>query len=162
MTFCTYDLGGSWAFLKGRSAMTMDSDVRARLYAPGPGNLQYTEREAAILCLIAEGLTNAQAARELLISRHTVAQHIALMLRTAGARSRAELVARAYSEGTLRTGVWPPAVRTAELRLADSALYVLRLTRARSKISRRRAGGGLRRRPGRLPRGPRPVAGPPS
>lgn len=102
--------------------MALDSGVEERLpHGADPGNLQYTERETSILCLIAEGLTNAQTAHKLFISRHTVAQHIALMLRAAGARSRAELVARAYSEGILRTGVWPPELRPAELRLLDSA-----------------------------------------
>jgi DNA-binding NarL/FixJ family response regulator len=67
-----------------------------------------TGREADILCLIAHGLTNWQIARELLISHHTVAQHVAEMLRRCHARSRCELVARAYSAGVLEIGVWPP------------------------------------------------------
>lgn len=72
------------------------------------GRLAFTPREIIILCLVAGGLTNAQAARELHISRHTVAQHIAEMLRRAEARSRAELIARAYVSGVLATGTWPP------------------------------------------------------
>ena len=74
--------------------------------------VQYTERESSILCLIAAGFTNGEAAAELHISRHTVAQHVAEMLRTTGARSRAELVARAYCGGILRAGHWPPRLRT--------------------------------------------------
>lgn len=73
--------------------------------------VRYTERESSILCLIAAGLTNGEAAAELHISRHTVAQHVAEMLRAAGARSRAELVARAYCGGVLRAGDWPPRLR---------------------------------------------------
>jgi DNA-binding CsgD family transcriptional regulator len=42
------------------------------------------------------------------VSRHTVAQHIAQMLHRSGARSRAELVARAYCAGILPTDIWPP------------------------------------------------------
>lgn len=67
-----------------------------------------TGRQADILCLVAHGLTNWQIARELLISHHTVAQHVAEMLHRCHARSRCELVARAYSAGVLQTGVWPP------------------------------------------------------
>jgi DNA-binding NarL/FixJ family response regulator len=67
-----------------------------------------TRREATIICLVAQGLTNGQIAGKLLISRHTVAQHIAEMLRRWQARSRCELVARAYSSGLLTAGVWPP------------------------------------------------------
>jgi DNA-binding NarL/FixJ family response regulator len=99
--------------------MTMDS-AQAKQISPRSSILQYTEREHSILCLIAEGLTNAQVARKLLISRHTVAQHIAVMLRAAGARSRAELVARAYSDGILRAGIWPPEPRPARPQLVDT------------------------------------------
>jgi DNA-binding CsgD family transcriptional regulator len=71
-------------------------------------NLTLSPREAAILCLIAGGFTNLQMARKLHISRHTVAQHIAEMLRRAPAANRAELVARAYAVGILPVGIWPP------------------------------------------------------
>ena len=64
-----------------------------------------------LLCLIAEGLTTYQAAERLHISRHTAAQHVSDMLRRAQARSRGELIARAYATGVLATGVWPPRVR---------------------------------------------------
>jgi len=72
-------------------------------------HLTLTPRELAILCLIAAGLTNSEAARRLHISRHTVAQHIAEMLRRMQATNRAELVARAYTSGTLSVAHWPPA-----------------------------------------------------
>jgi DNA-binding NarL/FixJ family response regulator len=68
----------------------------------------FTERETSIICLIAAGLTNAQVAVRLCISHHTVAQHVAEMLRRSSARNRCELVARSYAAGTLRIGVWPP------------------------------------------------------
>ncbi len=75
--------------------------------------LTLTSRELAILCLIAAGLTNSEAARRLHISRHTVAQHIAEMLRRMQARNRAELVARAYTSGTLSITHWPPSGKVA-------------------------------------------------
>lgn len=98
--------------------MTWDSAL-CRQQVPVSGGQRYTERESSILCLIAAGHTNQETAHKLLISHHTVAQHIAEMLRAVGARSRAELVARAYSNGTLRTGVWPPELRAREPSLAE-------------------------------------------
>jgi DNA-binding CsgD family transcriptional regulator len=70
--------------------------------------LNLTARETAILCLIAGGHTNTQAAKRLNISHHTVAQHIADMLRQAQASSRSELIARAYATGILAPDTWPP------------------------------------------------------
>jgi DNA-binding CsgD family transcriptional regulator len=74
------------------------------------GPLRLTRQAGAIICLVAEGLTNAEVARRLHISSHTVAQHIAEMLHRFGARSRAELIARAYCSGILSTGSWPPTL----------------------------------------------------
>jgi DNA-binding CsgD family transcriptional regulator len=71
-------------------------------------SLDLTPRETAILRLIAGGHTNTQAAKRLNISHHTVAQHIADMLRRTRARSRGELIARAYTSGVLAPGIWPP------------------------------------------------------
>jgi DNA-binding NarL/FixJ family response regulator len=85
--------------------MTVGLDAATEQDKPMP---TLSGRETSILCLIAGGLTNWQIARELLISHHTVAQHVAEMLRRCHARSRCELVARAYSAGLLQTGVWPP------------------------------------------------------
>jgi DNA-binding NarL/FixJ family response regulator len=89
--------------------MTLDLTLDRRM-ARGAGDVRYTEREFFILCLIAEGLTNIETARRLHISRQSVALHIAQMLRATGARSRTELVARAYCNGVLPIGIWPPAL----------------------------------------------------
>lgn len=70
--------------------------------------MHLTPRETAILCLIAGGCTTAHAARRLHISPHTVAQHIADMLRRSHASNRCELVARAYTTGMLAVDLWPP------------------------------------------------------
>jgi DNA-binding CsgD family transcriptional regulator len=87
-------------------AMTSVQDGEADP-AAWPG-LDLTPRETAILCLIAGGHTNTQAAKKLNISHHTVAQHIAGMLRRAQASSRGELIARAYTTGVLAPDIWPP------------------------------------------------------
>lgn len=48
-------------------------------------------REMDILCLVAEGATNREVGFSLHVSRYTVAQHIASMLRKTGCRTRAHL-----------------------------------------------------------------------
>lgn len=60
-----------------------------------------TPRERSILNLISKGYTNIQIGTDLHISRHTVAQHIAKMLRRTGASNRTDLVNRAYRFGIL-------------------------------------------------------------
>ena len=85
--------------------MTIDRAVAAE---SSHHHLDLTPRETTVLCLIAGGLTTSQVATRLHISRHTVAQHVATMLRRAQARSRGELIARAYASGIFATGTWPP------------------------------------------------------
>ncbi len=75
---------------------------------PDRRRLVLTARESAIVCLIAGGFTTAQVAARLHISRYTVAQHISAMLRQAPARTRGELIARAYVDGILERDTWPP------------------------------------------------------
>lgn len=70
---------------------------------------QLTARETAILCLIATGYTSDQVANVLHLSYHTVAQHIAAMLRKSGTRSRGELIARCFVAGILDGDRWPPS-----------------------------------------------------
>jgi predicted ATPase/DNA-binding SARP family transcriptional activator/DNA-binding CsgD family transcriptional regulator len=52
-----------------------------------------TRREEEVAALVARGLTNRQIGSELSISEHTVANHVARMLRRLGLRSRAQLSA---------------------------------------------------------------------
>jgi DNA-binding CsgD family transcriptional regulator len=68
-----------------------------------------TDREIEVLLLAASGRSNRSIARILCISIRTVDQHIQSMLRRTEAEDRAELVARCYAGGILRSGVWPPA-----------------------------------------------------
>ena len=62
-----------------------------------------TQKELAVLHLVAEGRTNVQIAAELHISKYTVAQHIAKMLQRTGAANRTDLVSRAHLAGILTT-----------------------------------------------------------
>ncbi len=50
-----------------------------------------TRREQEVAALVARGLTNRQIASELTISEHTVANHVAKILRKLGLRSRSQI-----------------------------------------------------------------------
>jgi DNA-binding NarL/FixJ family response regulator len=58
------------------------------------GGAALTERERAIVRLIAEGASNPEIAQQLFLSRKTVERHVSNVLRKAGARNRAELAAK--------------------------------------------------------------------
>jgi DNA-binding NarL/FixJ family response regulator len=78
--------------------------VRVRLPAapeepPLPTDL--TKRELEVLRLLAEGLSQKEIARSLVISSKTVAAHIQHILGKLGVHSRAQAVAHAYRRGLL-------------------------------------------------------------
>jgi ATP/maltotriose-dependent transcriptional regulator MalT len=54
-----------------------------------------TERQAEVLALVAEGLTNAQVAQRLVVSTRTVDHHVAAVLQKLGVATRREAVAAA-------------------------------------------------------------------
>ena len=78
---------------------------RPRDQAPVPAPLRargITSREAEVLSLVASGLTNAQAARRLFLSRRTVDTHVARLLAKTGAPDRTEL--RRWAAAMSQTG----------------------------------------------------------
>jgi len=90
---------------------TRGVDVNGHPEIFGPcccGSEHLTEREISVLRLIATGLSNAEIAKSLHISGHTVDRHVTEMLRRIDVPNRAALVARAYSFGVLCTTDWPP------------------------------------------------------
>lgn len=62
-----------------------------------------TAREAEVLALVAEGLTNRQVASRLSISEKTVASHLAHVFTKVGLQSRAAATAYAIAHGLTRT-----------------------------------------------------------
>jgi DNA-binding CsgD family transcriptional regulator len=62
--------------------------------ARGVGAGRLTERETEVLELLAEGHSNGEIARLLVVSEATIKSHLARVLRKLGARTRAEAVAR--------------------------------------------------------------------
>jgi DNA-binding NarL/FixJ family response regulator len=89
-----YD-GGS--YLESRVASTLLAEVRA----PRRGGGRLSERERAVLRLVAAGLTSKQIARELTITERTVQFHVTGLLNKLGAESRAQAVAIAAERGLL-------------------------------------------------------------
>ena len=65
----------------------------------GPGEL--TPREAEVLVLVAEGLSNPQIAQRLVVSEHTVHRHLANIFNRLGVSSRAAAVAVGADRGLL-------------------------------------------------------------
>ncbi|MHC5904510.1 PAS domain-containing protein [Streptomyces sp. S6] len=78
--------------------------------APAPSQ-ETTPVETRILALLAGGATTARAARETGLTSDGVSYHLRRLSARWGAANRTELVARAYAEGVLVAGVWPPEGR---------------------------------------------------
>ncbi len=80
------------------AAVAGDSGV-----SPGPADStlpdDLTPREAEVLALIAEGLTNAEIAERLVVSPTTVKSHINHLFGKAGIRDRAQAINYAYLHG---------------------------------------------------------------
>ena len=64
-----------------------------------------TDREAEVLRLLAQGLTNAEIAAQLVVSPETVKTHVAHVLTKLNARDRTQAVIRAYQTGFISPGL---------------------------------------------------------
>ena len=90
--------------LRGKGVKGLTRGPRASTAAHPAG---LTAREAQVLVLLAEGLTNAEIAQRLVRSAKTVDHHVSAILAKLGARSRAEASARAAELGWLKAGPRP-------------------------------------------------------
>jgi NarL family two-component system response regulator LiaR len=82
----------------GRSVLAQeatDALVQNVRQATGPG-ANLTEREREVLGLLVQGLSNAQIAERLHVSRATVKFHVGGILSKLGAASRAEVITLAW------------------------------------------------------------------
>jgi DNA-binding NarL/FixJ family response regulator len=74
-------------------ALSDEEPLPAKMPVPEESLSGLTSREVEVATLVARGLTNRQIASELSISEHTVANHIAKILRRLELGSRSQLTA---------------------------------------------------------------------
>jgi DNA-binding NarL/FixJ family response regulator len=78
--------------------------ARAKPPPPSAALEALTNREREVMALAAEGLSNDQIARRLVMSTATAKTHVSRAMVKLGARDRAQLVVHAYEAGLVRPG----------------------------------------------------------
>ncbi|MDX1658399.1 MAG: LuxR C-terminal-related transcriptional regulator [Nitriliruptorales bacterium] len=85
---------------EGLGAAVTARDVARRSTGPGrPLPAGLTDREAEVLALVSEGMTNRQAAEELVLSEKTIARHLSNIYTKLGVSTRTEAAAFAFEHG---------------------------------------------------------------
>lgn len=113
---------GTWVILHGaclssagarRVAVIVEPAHPARIYPLLMSAYGLTERERDVTRLILQGSSTTQVARELVVSAHTVQQHLKSIFDKTGVRSRRDLVAKVFYAH------YEPRFRDNEHRAAD-------------------------------------------
>ncbi|MCK2220398.1 LuxR C-terminal-related transcriptional regulator [Actinomadura sp. ATCC 31491] len=68
-----------------------------------------SDRDRQLIVMLATGYTTTRIAREMRLSRYTVAERIGRLLDRFGCSNRSQLVAYCYAHELLHVGIWPPA-----------------------------------------------------
>jgi DNA-binding CsgD family transcriptional regulator len=84
-------------------------DVR-RTSGPPSRQVRLSELSARILEHVAAGMSSAQLARTLFLSKQGVDYHVTSLVRKLGAPNRTGMVSMAYATGVLLAAQWPPKV----------------------------------------------------
>ncbi|GAA4067340.1 LuxR C-terminal-related transcriptional regulator [Nonomuraea sp. NPDC050663] len=71
---------------------------------------ELNERDFLLIVMLARGYTTTRIARELHLSRYTVAERISKLLEQFACSNRSQLVAYFYAHRLLHVGIWPPSV----------------------------------------------------
>jgi DNA-binding CsgD family transcriptional regulator len=82
------------------------SEVDTLRVVNSSGKPLLTPREEQVVALVADGLTNREAAHELGISEHTVKKYLLRIFDKLGISTRVELVLYAVSHGEKRQAEW--------------------------------------------------------
>ncbi|RCG29893.1 DNA-binding response regulator [Sphaerisporangium album] len=67
------------------------------------------DRDRSLIVMLARGYTTTRIAREMHLSRYTVAERISKLLDQFACSNRSQLVAYSYAHELLRVGIWPPS-----------------------------------------------------
>jgi NarL family two-component system response regulator LiaR len=81
----------------------------AQMQRPAQPAIEFTERERAVLQLMARGQSNSQIAAQLFVSAATVKGHIGAILGKLGVTTRSEAIARVWAQGLVKPDETPPA-----------------------------------------------------
>ncbi len=87
--------------------LIQEFSARAKDPAGLPALDSLTDRELEVVALVAEGLTNDEIAKRLIMSAATAKTHVSRSMIKLAARDRAQLVVFAYESGLVRPG-WQP------------------------------------------------------